>query len=146
MNSFEVSTFINCPPQEVFDFMTNPANTAKWQNGTESAKWASEGPVGVGSKFHAVGRMMGREINMDIEVSQWNPPSLWAMKANNGPLKFENTNKFEPKDGGTQLVQDFVGEVGGFFKLAEALAVTMARRQFQNDLDNLRDLMEANAL
>ena len=31
-------------------------------------------------------------------------------------------------------------------KLAEPLVVTMARRQFQNDLDNLRDFMEAHAL
>lgn len=37
-------------------------------------------------------------------------------------------------------------EPGGFFKLAEPLIVSMARRQFQSDLDNLKDLMEANAL
>jgi hypothetical protein len=37
-------------------------------------------------------------------------------------------------------------EPGGFFKLAEPLVVTMAKRQLQNDLDNLRDLMEARAL
>jgi len=143
MNSFEVTTFINRPPQEVFDFMTNPANTAKWQNGTESAKWASDGPVGVGSIFHAVGRMMGREINMDIEVSQWNPPSLWAMKSNNGPLKFENTNKFEPKDGGTQLVQDFTGEVGGFFKLAEGMAIKQMQKQVETDAQALKKLLES---
>jgi hypothetical protein len=37
-------------------------------------------------------------------------------------------------------------EPGGVFKLAEPLVVTMAKRQFQNDLDNPRDLMEARAL
>ena len=49
MDTFTVTTFINRPLQEVFDFITNPANSAQWQSGTESAKWASEGPVGVGS-------------------------------------------------------------------------------------------------
>jgi hypothetical protein len=34
----------------------------------------------------------------------------------------------------------------GFFKLAEPLMLRMGRRQLQSDLDNLKDLMEANAL
>ncbi len=142
MNSFEVSTFINRPPQQVFDFMTDPVNTARWQNGIQSAKWVSDGPVGVGSVFHVVSQMMGRKVDMDIEVSQWNPPSLWGLKANNGPLKFENTNKFEPKDGGTQLVQDFVGEVGGFFKLAEGMAIKQMQKQVETDAQSLKKVLE----
>jgi uncharacterized protein YndB with AHSA1/START domain len=41
MATFTVTTFINRPLQEVFDFMTNPANFAQWQSGTKSAKWAA---------------------------------------------------------------------------------------------------------
>ena len=37
-------------------------------------------------------------------------------------------------------------EPGGFFKLAEPLVIAMAKRSFQGDLDNLKDLMEADAL
>lgn len=142
MNKFEVSTFINRPPQEVFDFITNPANTPKWQNGTESGKWVSEVPGGVGSIFHTVGRVMGREIDMDIEISQWNRPSLWGLRGKSGPLKFENTNKFEPKDGGTLLVQSFEGEVGGFFKLAEGLAINQMKKQVEGDGQSLKKLLE----
>jgi uncharacterized protein YndB with AHSA1/START domain len=143
MNTFEVTTFINRPPQEVFEFVTDPANTPKWQNGTESAKWASEGPVGVGSVFHTVGRILGREIDMDLEISQLTPPSVWGLKGNSGPLKFENTNKFEPKDGGTLLVQRFQGEVGGFFKLAEGLAIKQMQKQVETDGKSLKKLLEA---
>jgi uncharacterized protein YndB with AHSA1/START domain len=143
MAAFEVSTFINRPPQVVFDFMTNPANASKWQGGTESGKLASEGPIGVGSIFHTVGRMMGRKVEMDAEITQWNPPSLWSLKVSNGPLKVEGTNKFEPKDGGTLLVQSFQGEVGGFFKLAEGLAVKQAQKQFETDGQSLKKLLEA---
>ena len=57
-----------------------------------------------------------------------------------------NTVTFEPVGGGTRVSQTMEAEPGGFFKLAEALMVPIARRQFQNDLNNLRDLMDAHAL
>lgn len=35
---------------------------------------------------------------------------------------------------------------GGFFKLAEPILVRIGKRQFESDLANLKDLMEADAL
>jgi uncharacterized protein YndB with AHSA1/START domain len=142
MSTFTVTTMINRPVQEVFDFMTNPANSTKWQNGTESAKWASEGPVGAGSVMHTVGRMMGREFVMDAEITQWDPPRLWGLKSNSGPIKFEGTNKFESKDGGTLIVQNFEGQMGGFLKLAEGLAVKQMEKQIAADGNKLKMLLE----
>ena len=75
MSTFTVSTFINRSPQEVFDFMTNPANFSQWQNGTKSAEWTSNGPVGVGSIVHSVGQLLGREIVTDTEITQWTHPA-----------------------------------------------------------------------
>ena len=46
MITLEKSIFINRPPQEVWDFMINPANMSQWQGATESVEWASEGPPG----------------------------------------------------------------------------------------------------
>jgi Polyketide cyclase / dehydrase and lipid transport len=62
------------------------------------------------------------------------------------PFPMTSTVTFEPVAGGTRVSETVEGEPGGFFKLAEPLVVKMSKRQFQNDLDNLRDLMEANAL
>jgi ligand-binding SRPBCC domain-containing protein len=143
MNTFTVTTFINRPLQVVFDFVTNPANSAQWQSGTESAKWSSEGPVGVGSIVHSVGRLLGREIAIDAKITQWNPPNVWDQKASSGPLKFENTNKFESKDGGTLLIQSFMGEVAGFFKMAEGLAIKQLQKQIETDGNALKMLLEA---
>lgn len=143
MASFTVTTFINRPLQEVFDFMTNPANFAQWQNGTKSAKWASEGSVSVGSKFNSVGEMMGREMKMDLEITQWNPPHVWGIKGASGPMKFEAITKFESKDGGTQVTQTFTGEVGGFFSIAEGLAIKQLQKQIETDGNALKKLLEA---
>ena len=143
MNTFTVTTMINRPLKEVFDFMTNPANNSKWQNGTVSAKLVSEGPIGVGSIFHSVGKIMGRELTMDAEVTQWDPPNVWGIKSNSGPIKFEGMNKFKSKDGGTLITQSFQGEVGGFFKLAEGMAVKQMQKQIEGDGQTLKKLLES---
>jgi uncharacterized protein YndB with AHSA1/START domain len=143
MAEFTVTTFIDRPPQEVFDFATNPANFPKWQSGAVSADWTSEGPVGVGSTMHSVSRLLGRELESDAEITQWDPPNLFGWKFNSGPIKVENTNKLEPKDGGTLLVQDFQGEVGGFFKIAESLAVKQIQKQVKTDGNTLKKVLEA---
>ena len=49
----------------------------------------------------------------------------------------------EPKDGGTLLTQDFSGEVGGFFKMAEALAIKQLKKQVEADGKALNELLEA---
>ncbi len=143
MATFAVTTFINRPVQEVFGFMTNPANFAQWQNGTKSAKWASDDPVGVGSIFNSVGEMMGREMKMDLEITQWDPPNVWGIKGQSGPMKFEAISKFKSKDGGTQVTQTFEGEVGGLFSIAEGLAIKQLQKQVETDGNTLKKLLEA---
>ena len=144
MAEFTVTTFIDRPPQEVFDYATNPANASKWQSSTQSSEWSSNGPVGVGSTNHTVGRMLGRDMEMETEITEWDPPNLWGLKGNSGPMKFTNSNKFEPKDGGTLLVQNFQGEVGGFFKVAEGMAIKQLQKMVETDGQALKTLLEAS--
>jgi hypothetical protein len=97
----------------------------------------------VGSIYHTEAKFLGRKMEMDAVVTEWNPPSVWGLKIDNGPMKVEGTNKFEAKDGGTLVVQTFHGEVGGFFKMAESLAVKQMQKQFENDGQTLKMLLEA---
>jgi carbon monoxide dehydrogenase subunit G len=137
-----VTTFINRPPQEVFDFMTDPATQSQWQSGTKSAHWVSEGPVGVGSIYSSVGVLLGREMTMDAEITQWDPPNIWGLKASSGPMKIQGTMTFEPKDGGTLVIQDFQGELGGLFNIAEGLAVKQLQKQVETDGQTLKKILE----
>ena len=144
MAEFTVTTFIDCPPNQVFDFVTDPANGSKWQSSNLSSKWTSEGPVGVGSTYRSVSRMLGRDMEMDMEITEWDPPNFWGQKGSSGPMKFVNTNKCESKDGGSLLVQNFQGEVGGFFKVAESLAIKQLQKMVETDGKALKTLLEAS--
>ena len=143
MFTFERSIFINRPQQEVFDFLSNPANNAQWQSSNQSAEWTSEGPVGVGSTYRSVGRFLGRKMDSTIEVTIWDPPNQFGSKVVSGPVPFESTGSLESQENGTQLTVTFQAEIGGFFKIAEGLVGKQGEKQFDADLGALKLLLEA---
>jgi carbon monoxide dehydrogenase subunit G len=143
MYKFESSTFINRPPQEVFDYVTNPANYAKWSSGIQSAEWTSDGPPGVGSTVKGVAKFLGRKIEFVTEITGWDPPNLWRVKSVGGPIPFESTSKFEAQGDGTLLTETFQGELGGFFKLAEGLVGKQFEKQIEAERAALKLLLES---
>jgi carbon monoxide dehydrogenase subunit G len=143
MAEFTVTTLIDRPSAEVFAYMTDPAKSARWQSGTQSAEWSSEGPAGVGSVLHSVTRLLGREMTIDAEITRWDPPSVWDMKGAAGPMSFEVSIVLEPANGGTQVTQHFTAEIGGFFSIAEGLAAKQLQKQVTADGQTLKKLLEA---
>jgi carbon monoxide dehydrogenase subunit G len=143
MQTFEISIFINCPPQEVWDLISNPANNNQWSSNTEYAEWTSEGPHGVGSTQHDVGKVLGRKMEGTSEIIAWDPPNEFGQKSTSGPLPWESMWKLEPKENGTQLTVSAGAEVGGFFKMAEGLVVKQLVKMFDTNIEALKQLLEA---
>lgn len=146
MARFEVSTTINRPVEDVFAVLSDFSNGPKWASGAhEPAQKTTDGPIGVGTTWHGVGRSVGRTFETDVTFTEFEPNRklVWTLTK---PFPMTSTVTFESVAGGTRVNQVMEAQPGGFFKLAEPLVVTMAKRQFQGDLDNLRDLMDANAL
>jgi carbon monoxide dehydrogenase subunit G len=142
MKTFENSIFINRPQQEVFDYLSNPANDPQWRSGAESAEWTSEGPPGVGSTYRSVDKLLGRKIESTIEVTIWDPPNQFGLKAVGGPLPFEGTITLESQESGTRLTQTGHAEFGGFFKIAEGLVGKQIEKQAVADFDALKLVLE----
>lgn len=146
MAKFEISTVINRPVEEVFAVMSNAENNLKWQSGTIEAEKTSDGPIGVGTTWRTVSRFLGRRIESESEFTEYELNRKLGFKSKSGPIQFEVRMTFERVEGGTRINTKFEAEIGGFFKLAEPLVVSMGKRQLEGDLANLKDLMEAHAL
>jgi len=143
----EGSTTIKRPIEEVFAVLSDLSNNSKWVSGiVEAPKKISDGPIGVGTTWHTIAKFLGRRIESDTEITEFEANRKITSTSKSGPFPTTFEITLEPVAGGTRVNQIIEAEPGGFFKLAEPLLVTMARRQFQNDLDNLKDLMEAHAL
>ena len=143
MFTFEFSISVNRQQQEVFDFVSNPANDAQWQSSNISNELTSEGSVGVGSTMRSVDKLLGRKVESTTEVTVWDPPNQYAIKSIGGPFPFEITMTLESKEEGTQLTASGQAEFGGFFKLTEGLVGKQLEKQFTNDFDALKMMLEA---
>ncbi len=143
MFTFEKSIFINRPPQEVFDYITNPDNDSNWRSTAVSAEWTSDGPVGVGSTQRTVGKFLGRKIDSTNEVTVWDPPNQFSFKSVGGSIPLELSQKLVAKDNGTQLTINAQAELAGFFKLAEGLVGKQAEKQMDTDFNALKLVLEA---
>jgi uncharacterized membrane protein len=146
MAKLEMSIVINRPVEEVFALLSNPENSPKWSSGSVEVKKTSAGPIGVGTTYRSVRTFLGRRIEGENEFTEYEPNRRYATKSKSGPVPMEGRVTFERVDGGTRVTGTMVGDPGGFFKLAEPLLVSMVKRQFEADLANLKDLMEAHAL
>jgi uncharacterized membrane protein len=140
------STMINRPVDLVFAEVSNFENYPKWSSGAHEVEKTSAGPIAVGTTWRGNGRFLGQRIDIEMEVSEFDPNRKYAWQSKSGPFPVRGTTTFEAIEGGTKVNTTIEAEVGGFFKLAEPLVVNMGKRQFQADLENLKDLMEANAL
>lgn len=143
MATVEVSTVINRPVEEVFAFAGNVENNPQWQSSVSEARVTSEGPVGVGTTYRYVAQLLGRQIDTDGEITEYDPNGKYSFRSASGPFPIEGALTCEAAEGGTKVTLRLEAEIGGFFKMAEPLVARMIKRQFEADMANLKDLLEA---
>jgi uncharacterized membrane protein len=146
MPKINLSIVINRPVEQVFAFMSNFENNLKWQSTLVEVNKTSEGSMGVGTTYQAVTTILGRRINTEQEITEYEPNKRIARKTKSGPFPFEVIVEFERTEGGTRVNAAMDGEPRGFFKLADSLLERAIKRQFDSDLANLKDMMEAGAI
>jgi uncharacterized protein YndB with AHSA1/START domain len=145
MARIEASIVIDRPVEEVFEFATDPEKQPLWQTGVSEAEQISEGPMGVGTTLRGVGHFLGRRIESISEITHYEHNRRIDVKMTSGPMKFEETDTFEPVGDGTRVTFALEGDPGGFFKLAEPVVIRMAQREYEKSLANLKDILEAEA-
>ena len=136
---------INRPREEVFTFVKDMNNHVEWQTGVLESRVTSEGSVEVGSTYRYVTQMMGRQIHTEGEVITCDLDEGFFYRSTKAPFQITGGYRFEKTNGGTKLTQQIVADVEGFFRLAQPIVVRTTRRNLENNLLTLKDLMEAQA-
>jgi uncharacterized protein YndB with AHSA1/START domain len=139
----EFTTDVDRPPSEVFAYLTDAESLPEWQSGAVEARW--EGEKAPGAHVTEVRKFLGRRMESELEVTEYEPDRRFALKVLSGPVPFSVEHTLEPRDGGTRLTFVGEGEPGGFFKLAEPIVARTAERQFKGDFETLKDVLEARA-
>jgi len=139
------STTIKRPVEEVWAVVGDPTNTPKWRDSLLSVEKTSDAPMRVGSTFRGTGSMFGRHNRTEFTVAEVEVNRKLAVTTVT-PFPFTITLALEPADKGTRIRMIADMQPRGFFKLAQPIMMTMGKRNNQNDLEKLRDLLESGAL
>ena len=146
MARIEINLIIDRPVEEVFAFVSNSENLPRWRSTSLEVKKTSEGPLGVGSTFKGRFTFLGRQFDGNLLVTAHEPNRVYVSKLAEGPFPIETGYTLTPIEEGTHVTFIVEGAPGGFFKLAEPLVVSMAKRSYETDLQNLKEMLEAQAV
>ncbi len=143
----EYTIVIDQPVDKVFNYVSNPANLPEWQGPPTEIRdlqQTTPGQLREGDRFTTVLQFLGRRYETPTEVSAYEPNRRLSYRGTGGPVPTQITFILEEVSGGTRFTHSQEVETGGFFGLAESIFEIEAKRQLRNDLQTLKDLMQAN--
>jgi hypothetical protein len=130
-------------PAVAFAFVADPVNETKWNPSALRAEKLSPPPVAVGSTFTIVGKMMGREMTVDVVVTKLDHPRSISTRASSGPMRFETTYLVEPTGSGASITMSVAVAVEGPLRLVAPVIRAGFGRRLSRLTPRLRAAIEA---
>jgi carbon monoxide dehydrogenase subunit G len=143
MPTITQSVMVNRPVEEVWDFIGSFENTTRWSRGVLEARQTSDGPLGVGSTLQTVVKAFGRRRTADYLVTEYEPNHAFAFEVTSGPMTSRARYSVEPAGAGTRLTASGEAKATGLYKLLAPVLVRTLERHSQDDLTNLKRILEA---
>ncbi len=145
MINLELSTLVDRPLEDVFNFLSNPLNVPKWQAMIASIEQVTPGPNAVGSKYNVHAEMLGRHIDGLMEITAYEPPTKFAFTNQAGPMQVNVIVTLKPVGTGAKITLNAQGNPGGVFKLAEGALTHQIKSQMETNLAKLKSVLESGA-
>lgn len=142
MINFNISTIIYRPVRQVFDFVSTPENDIQWQYGTLATASLPEGVSKIGTLFRSIGHLMGRRVQGNFEVTEYELNRKYGFKSLSGPLHSQTSYTFEMANGGTRVNISTRAHVVDFFQTNERLLGKKIKNQLRENLTMLKGLLE----
>jgi uncharacterized protein YndB with AHSA1/START domain len=145
MLRIDVSTLINRPVQEVWDFFTDFRNASHWIQSGSQVRLTSAGPLGVGTTFEVFRRVLGRDLTSQRHVvTQYEPGHIINTTAAIPLLgHVEGGWTFESLSGGTRMSWRSELGLGRAERLLGPAFARLVRRSQRPELSNIKRLIEA---
>lgn len=128
---------------EVFDFVANQENEPQYNPQMRVARRTSEGPIGIGTTFHA--EMTGRKrvVPMTIRVTEFERPRRIRERVEMRSMDLTGGLDFEPTDDGTRMRWHWDLRPNGVLRFMGPLVASMGRRQERRIWTGLKRLLES---
>ena len=107
MGVIEVSTYIDAPPQRVYDVVTDLPGAAERIAAIKSLEVLTEGGFGVGTRFRETRVMFGKEATEEMEIIDVVPGERYTTQAESCGCRYESVVGVVPDGDGSRLTMTF---------------------------------------
>jgi len=142
MFNLTLSTMIDAPIEQVFDYMCTPENDFRWQYGTLATARITNRHNRMGVYFRSIGHLLGRRNLGTYQVIESNSNRKYRFKSLSGPLHLHTAYTFDTADDGTRVTISIRVGVVNFFRMNERILEKRMMRQLRENLKVLKGLLE----
>lgn len=144
MATFQITEFINRPPDETFDFATDLDRVSLWIPDVVRIEKLTPGRFAPGTKFIETRRISGREHATEIEVTEHERPVVHAATAVCFGCLANYRYIFKPEGNGTRI--DLIAEVTGkgLAMFVAPMLLAMMKKQDSGQLSRLKAAIESH--
>ena len=142
MASFAHSVEIPRPPAEVFPWLLEEDKVPQWTGHLTRYERVDGGELGTGSRVRQVLEVSGRTIDVELEITAYQPPSGAQTSFSTNGIEVVSSYALEAAGAGTRLTQTIEAKPSGL--TARMLVPVLQPRleeKLTQDLERLRETL-----
>ncbi len=136
---------IDRPVDEVFDFVADERNEPTYNAAMTRVEKLTDGPIGQGTRYRATVTSMGRPVDMVIETTSYERPTVLASTTTMSWAVIRGTLAFAPDGEATRLTWDWDVAPTGPSRLMGPLVGIVGRHQEARIWSGLKHRLESIA-
>ncbi len=136
---------IDRPVEQVFDLVADERNEPSYNPAMTHVEKLTQGPIGTGTRYRATVSSMGRPVDMLIETTTYERPTVLASTTTMAWASIRGTLTFEADAGLTRLSWDWDVAPTGPSRMLGPLVGLVGRRQEGRIWAGLKHRLETTA-
>ena len=144
MASFAHSVEIPRPPADVFPWLLEEDKVPRWTSDLTRYERIGDGALGAGSRMRQVLDVSGRTIDVELEVTGYEPPSGAQTRFSTNGIEVVSSYALEAAGAGTRLTQTIEAKPSGLTaRLLVPVVQPRLEEKLTQDLERLREELSA---
>jgi carbon monoxide dehydrogenase subunit G len=137
--SFSHTVEIPRPPAEVFPWLLEEDKVPTWTGSLESYQRLDDGALGHGSRVRQVLEVSGRRIDVEMEITAYDPPTGAETRFSTNGIEVVNAYALEAAGAGTRLTQAVEAKPSGLTaRMLVPIIQPRLEEKLTQDLERLR--------
>ena len=146
MASFSHTVEIPRPPAEVFPWLLEEDKVPQWTGNLRALRAARRGALGTGSRVRQVLEVSGRRIDVELEITAYEPPTGAETRFSTNGIEVVNAYALEAAGAGTRLTQSVDAKPSGLTaRMLVPVIQPRLEEKLTQDLERLRESCRASA-